>query len=171
MKIILTTFSGWKRAEATSLEAVDENQARQEETPKTHVKTSHEGGHLASPISIVGFRDFVVRISAMAGYLVLLAINAYPNQMNAGSLESCATGNCAAIHGNNPQEGNALTATGKTDGGTYTPGETINLANAGGGDYCLYASSGGAQLALSNDNPTTVTAPASGELILLGKLR
>ena len=107
----------------------------------------------------------------MAGYLVLLAINAYPNQMNAGSLESCATGNCAAIHGNNPQEGNALTATGKTDGGTYTPGETINLANAGGGDYCLYASSGGAQLALSNDNPTTVTAPASGELILLGKLR
>ena len=100
--------------------------------------------------------------------LAAAAVHAYPNQMNAASLEACATGNCAAIHNANPQQGNALTATGKTDGGTYTPGETINLANAGGGDYCLYASSGGQQLALSNDAATTVTAPASGELVLLG---
>ena len=94
--------------------------------------------------------------------------NAYPGSYNDANLKACAGGNCPNAHGNAPQAGNALTAGGKTDGGTYTPGETINLANAGGGQYALYAEAGGAKLARSDDAATTVTAPASGTLTLVG---
>lgn len=83
-------------------------------------------------------------------------------------LKACVTGTCPDAHGNAPTQGTAITATGKTNGGTYTPGETISISNSGGGQYALYAEAGGTKLARSNDAATTVTAPTSGTLTLLG---
>ena len=107
----------------------------------------------------------------VAGVLLALASPAVgnPNRMNAGAFLACAGGNCGAMGGHgNPAEGNALTATGKADGGTYTPGETIALANAGGGQYTVGAFVNGAELERSDGAGTTVTAPATGTLVLIG---
>ena len=91
----------------------------------------------------------------------------FPGSCGDGQLAACAGGTCPDMHGQAPQQGNALDATGKTDGGTYTPGETIALANTGGGQYSLYADANGVQLARSDNAATTVTAPQSGTLTLL----
>ena len=100
-------------------------------------------------------------------WLVLPLVIAYPNQYSDAQLAQCATGNCPTAHGAAPAPGNALTVAGKTNGGTYTPGETITLTNSGGGQYALYATAGGVRLGRSNDQPTTITAPATGTLTLL----
>ena len=108
----------------------------------------------------------------VAGVLLALASPAVgnPNRMNDAQLADCfPAGNCGNMGGHGaPAAGNALTATGKADGGTYTPGETINLANAGGGQYTLAGYAGGAVLERSDGAATTVTAPAAGELMLIG---
>ena len=57
---------------------------------------------------------------------------------------------------------------GKTDGGSYIPGETIQVSNAGGGQYALYAEAGGTKLSREDDGPMTLTAPASGDLVIVG---
>ena len=129
-----------------------------------HIPTPRESKEAANTTTIMLRRTFSL---AMAASLVAV-VDAYPGSYGDGQLRACAGGNCPNAHGSAPQQGNALTATGKTDGGTYTPGETINLANAGGGQYALYAEAGGAKLARSDDAATTVTAPASGTLTLLG---
>jgi hypothetical protein len=108
-------------------------------------------------------RGIASRLLLFAG-----AVNGYPNSYGDNDLVQCATGNCPAAHGATPAQGNALTVAGKTDGGTYTPGETLNLANAGGGDYALAGVANGQLLGRQNDNPATVTAPASGTLVLVG---
>lgn len=94
--------------------------------------------------------------------------SAYAASYGDAQLKACVTGTCPNAHGNAPTQGTAITATGKTDGGTYTPGETISISNSGGGQYALYAEAGGTKLARSDDAATTVTAPASGTLTLLG---
>ena len=109
----------------------------------------------------------------VAGVLLALASPAVgnPNRMNNGQLADCfPAGDCGNMGGHGaPAAGNALTATGKADGGTYTPGETINLANAGGGQYTLAGYAGGAILERSDGAATTVTAPATREdLVLIG---
>lgn len=95
--------------------------------------------------------------------LGLVSVHCNPGRLGVGALRSCAGGNCPNIHGTAPTAGNALTVTGKQDGGTYTPGEVLNLANAGGGEYALYATTGDR----SDNAALTVTAPASGPLTLL----
>lgn len=108
----------------------------------------------------------------VAGVLLALASPAFgnPNRMNEGQLADCfPAGNCGTMGGHGaPAAGNALTATGKADGGTYTPGEAINLAIAGNGQYTLAGYAGGAVLGRSDGAPTTVTAPAAGNLQLIG---
>ena len=108
----------------------------------------------------------------IAGALLALASPAVgnPNRMNDGQLADCfPAGNCGNMGGHGaPAAGNALTATGKADGGTYTPGEAINLAIAGNGQYTLAGYAGGAVLGRSDGAPTTVTAPAAGNLQLIG---
>ena len=71
------------------------------------------------------------------------------------------------MHGQTPQQGDALDAGGKADGGTYSPGETIALAATGGGQYSLYAEAGGTALVRSDNQPTAVVAPNTGTLALL----
>jgi hypothetical protein len=82
-------------------------------------------------------------------------------QSSEARLLACATATCANIMGATPSAGSALTVTGKSDGGTYTAGETIvtgksdggtytagetiQLQYAGGGEYVLYAVAGGVQ--------------------------
>ena len=95
-------------------------------------------------------------------------VHSFPERVNQGAMELCATGACPTMHGQTPNQGTALTAAGKANGGTYTPGETINLANSGGGQYQLYASANGQPLAAGSNEPVTVTAPQTGTLILLG---
>ena len=105
------------------------------------------------------------------GLLLGLATPAvgFPNYMNDARIAACATGNCAAMGGHgNPAPGNALTVTGKQDGGTYTPGETLNLAINGGGQCTVAGYSNGAQLARTDAAQGTVTAPQNGELVLIG---
>ena len=98
-----------------------------------------------------------------------LRVSAFPNRAGDANLLQCATANCPTMHGSIPTAGNVLTVTGKTDGGTYTPGETLNLASTGGGNsqYSLFAAADGTQLTRSNDAPTTVTAPATGTLVVV----
>lgn len=93
-----------------------------------------------------------------------------PPQISAARLSACATGNCATIMGSLPTASTAALSVsgGKTDGGTYTPGETLTLTNTGGGQYVLYAEAAGTQLARQNGQSATVTAPTSGTLTLLG---
>ena len=102
-----------------------------------------------------------------------VALISYAGSIGQTQLESCATQNCQNVecHGLPPTPGTALTATGKTDGGLYTPCETISLTMAGGGEndeYALYASSGGVQLMLNQNGPAEVRAPLTGTLYLLG---
>ena len=66
-------------------------------------------------------------------------------------MAQCAVGNCPTMHGTAPTPGNALNVAGKADGGTYTPGETIQVANAGGGQYALYATANGQTLQRSDN--------------------
>ena len=92
-----------------------------------------------------------------------------PGRMGDGQLAQCAQDNCGAMGGHgNPAAGNALTVTGKQDGGTYTPGETLNLAINGGGQCTVAGYSNGAQLARTDAAQGTVTAPQNGELVLIG---
>ena len=70
-----------------------------------------------------------------------------------------------------PAAGNALTVTGKTDGGNYTPGETLNLAITGNGrsdQYIVAGYAGGQVLGRSDNNQGTVTVPQAEELVLIG---
>ena len=71
--------------------------------------------------------------------------HATPDRLTEARLLACATATCADIMGATPSAGSALTVTGKSDGGTYTAGETIQLQYAGGGEYVLYAVAGGVQ--------------------------
>ena len=107
---------------------------------------------------------------AAVGILLTLASPAagFPNRYNAANMLACAGGNCPNFHGAAPNAGTALAVTGKADGGTYTPGETINLANSGGGQYALCAVANGALLGPMATAATTVPAPQSGTLILVG---
>ena len=92
-----------------------------------------------------------------------------PNRMHDGELAQCAQNNCATMGGHGaPAAGNALTVTGKTDGGTYTPGETLNLAITGNGQCTVAGYAGGQVLGRSDNNQGTVTAPQAGELVLIG---
>lgn len=92
-----------------------------------------------------------------------------PGRMGDGQLAQCVQDNCGAMGGHgNPAPGNALTVTGKQDGGTYTPGETLNLAINGGGQCTVAGYSNGAQLARTDAAQGTVTAPQNGELVLIG---
>ena len=99
--------------------------------------------------------------------LLVLSVSAYPADYSDNQLAACAAGNCATAHGQVPQPGNAVTVAGKADGGTFTPGETLNVANTGGGQYALYAVANGAGLQRSDNAPMAVTAPATGQIILL----
>lgn len=113
-----------------------------------------------------------MRTSVRDGMLLVLLTclpiaNGNPDRMTAARLEACATGICATIMNSQPTVGTALTATGKAPGGSYTAGETVSLAVSGTGEYVLYASADGQQLARSDNQPTTVTAPATGTLTLL----
>jgi hypothetical protein len=105
------------------------------------------------------------------GLLLALATPAvgFPNRLSDNALAQCAQDNCAAMGGHGPpQQGNALTVTGKTDGGTYTPGETLNLAITGNGQCTVAGYAGGQVLGRSDNNQGTVTAPQAGELVLIG---
>ena len=96
-----------------------------------------------------------------------LPVVGFPGSCGDGQLAACASGTCPDMHGQTPQQGNALDATGKADGGSYGPGETIALAATGGGQYALYAEAGGVQLVRSDNAPTSVRAPLTGTLTLL----
>ena len=92
-----------------------------------------------------------------------------PNRMDDNELAQCAQDNCAPMGGHgNPAAGNALTVTGKQDGGTYTPGETLNLQINGNGQCTVAGYAGGQVLDRSDTNQGTVTAPQAGELVLIG---
>ena len=92
-----------------------------------------------------------------------------PGRMSDAQLAQCVQDNCGAMGGHgNPAPGNALTVTGKQDGGTYTPGETLNLQINGNGQCTVAGYSNGAQLARTDAAQGTVTAPQNGELVLIG---
>ena len=92
-----------------------------------------------------------------------------PGRMSDGELAQCAQDNCAPMGGHgNPAQGNALTVTGKQDGGTYSPGETLNLQINGNGQCTVAGYAGGQVLDRSDTNQGTVTAPQTGELVLIG---
>ena len=92
-----------------------------------------------------------------------------PNRMDDNELAQCAQNNCATMGGHGaPAAGNALTVTGKTDGGTYTPGETLDLAIDGNGQCTVAGYAGGAVLGRTDGTQGTVTAPQAGELVLIG---
>ncbi len=105
--------------------------------------------------------------AAVACFLFPTVVRAFPERINDAGLIACTAGNCPTMHGVAPQLGTALTAIGKADGATYTPGETINLANTGGGQYVLFASANGATVGRSDNAALVVTAPAAGTLVLL----
>ena len=109
------------------------------------------------------------------GLLLALATPAvgYPNFMNDARIADCATGNCAAMGGHGTpqrvtQPGSVLTVTGKTDGGTYTPGETLNLAINGNGQSLLAGYADGQVLDGGETGQGTITALQSEELVLIG---
>ena len=116
----------------------------------------------------------IIQPRLAVGLLLALATPAVgsPGMLSNTALGQCATGNCAAMGGHGPpQQGNALTVTGKTDGGTYTPGETLNLAITGNGrsdQYIVAGYAGGQVLGRSDNNQGTVTAPQAEELVLIG---
>ena len=105
------------------------------------------------------------------GLMLFLAAPAVgnPNRMNDNELAQCAQNNCPTMGGHGaPQAGNALTVTGKTDGGTYTPGETLNLAITGNGQYTVAGYADGQVLGRTDGTQSTVTAPQAGEIVLIG---
>jgi predicted ferric reductase len=111
------------------------------------------------------------RSSAATALAMIVAgfakVDGFPDQMSDNQFLQCATGTCPDMHGDPAEDGDALTVAGKADGGTYTPGETLNLANSGGGEYSLGAFSGGTQLVRTDNAPATVTAPQAGTLVLI----
>ena len=87
----------------------------------------------------------------MGPLVALTSSVGFPGSCGDGQLAACAGGNCPDMHGDTPQQGDALDAGGKADGGTYSPGETITLAATGGGQYSLYAEAGVTQLVRSDN--------------------
>ena len=105
------------------------------------------------------------------GLLLALAAPAVgnPNRMNDGELAQCAQDNCGAMGGHgNPAPGNALTVTGKQDGGTYTPGETLNVQIGGNGQYMLAGVNGNNVIDGGENAQGTITAPQTGDLVVIG---
>jgi len=103
-----------------------------------------------------------------------------PNRMTPGCTQAIALsqpGGTATIMGNAAQPGTALTATAGglalTDGGTFTPGSIITVANEGGGQYGIYTTAGtftGATLCngMLLIAGGTLEAPATPTLTLVG---
>ena len=92
-----------------------------------------------------------------------------PRRMGDGQLAQCVQDNCGAMGGHgNPVAGNALTVTGKQDGGTYTPGETLNVQITGNGQYLLAGVNGGDVINGGEDAQGTITAPQTGDLVVIG---
>ena len=111
-------------------------------------------------------------MNSVIASLLLPTVNAFA--ASAGDLSGCCAGACPNMHGAAANAGNALTVTGKADGGTYTPGETLTLANTGGGEYALAAYQAGNPPTLiqrQNNNGLTVTAPATGGTLCLLSVR
>ena len=106
--------------------------------------------------------------AALRFALLLATVYAYPGWYSDSQLRACAAGSCPSAHRQAPSAGSALSVAGKTDGGSYIPGETIQVSNAGGGQYALYAEAGGTKLSREDDGPMTLTAPASGDLVIVG---
>ena len=106
------------------------------------------------------------------GLLLGLATPAvgFPGRMNDARTIACAGGICATMggHGTPQQDNGALTVTGKTDGGTYTPGETLNVQIGGAGQYMLAGVNGNNVIDGGTNNQGTITAPQTGELVLMG---
>ena len=67
--------------------------------------------------------------------LLLSTVYAYPGQYSDANLKALAGG--LAPRPMVQQRREMRHCHGKTDGGSYTPGETIQVANAGGGQYAL----------------------------------
>ena len=92
-----------------------------------------------------------------------------PGRMGDGQLAQCAQDNCGAMGGHgNPAAGNALTVTGKQDGGTYTPGETLNVQIGGNGQYMLAGVNGNNVIDGGENAQGTITAPQTGTLVIIG---
>ena len=92
-----------------------------------------------------------------------------PSRMSDGQLAQCVQDNCGSMGGHgNPAPGNALTVTGKQDGGTYTPGETLNLAINGNGQSRLVGVNGNNVIDGGEDPQGTITAPQTGDLVVIG---
>ena len=94
----------------------------------------------------------------------------FPGRMNTARLTACAGGNCniGGPHAG-AQQGNAVTVTGKQDGGTYTPGETLNFAIQGNGQSRFVGVVDGNNVIDGGEDATgTITAPQTGELVLMG---
>ena len=106
------------------------------------------------------------------GLLLGLATPAvgFPGRMNDARTIACAGGNCATMggHGTPQQDNGALTVTGKTDGGTYTPGETLNVQIGGAGQYMLAGVNGNNVIDGGTNNQGTITAPQAGDLVVIG---
>ena len=106
------------------------------------------------------------------GLLLALAAPAvgFPNRMNDARTIACAGGNCATMggHGGPQQQNGALTVTGKQDGGTYTPGETLNVQIGGNGQYMLAGVNGNNVIDGGENAQGTITAPQTGDLVIIG---
>ena len=112
-----------------------------------------------------------IRPASMAHAMLVGGAAAYPNYLSASRALACATGSCAPIMNSAPSQGSALTVAGKSNGGSYAPGESLSLSGVGGGQYdlyVLYATANGAELARANGGTLTVTAPSSSTLYLMG---
>ena len=98
------------------------------------------------------------------------AVLAFAGSAGDTDLQQCCQNNCPDMHGQAPAPGATLTVGNKADGGTYSPGEQLTLANTGGREYALYAMVGptGPALGRADNGQLIVTAPNAGELLLLG---
>ena len=113
-------------------------------------------------------------------FLSTIAAPAYPSELYgkcsrltacaAGSLTTCAT----TIMGHTPVSGAVISLTGGNTLSTYQPGAAHTLSRTGGGRQGLYVSpgtlsgAGGCSNKYTTSNSATWTAPASGEVTLLG---
>lgn len=110
--------------------------------------------------------------------ICIRAVSAYPNRMEPTCQQATvlAGGGGTTMHGTAGAPGTAMTVTqggvAMTDGGTYTPGAPITVANSGGGQYGIWTSQGTFPGGLCGGQMTeeggAVTAPASGPLTLVG---
>ena len=94
----------------------------------------------------------------------------FPDRMNTARITACAGGNCniGAPHAGATQQNGALTVTGKQDGGTYTPGETLNVQIGGNGQYMLAGVNGNNVIDGGEKAQGTITAPQTGTLVIIG---